>query len=202
MALLTWDNPGGKERVRDKGTSPYNSETFRNQAMRILNQINSAVTVRHQHGHKAEQQGWQEEDIWIFPGMRCTPWSCWNRGAQVLINPSGNRSKVRELLDLDQNSSQTWWDEWSSPKGGGGGNQSLLKGAGGCIPCPHSLHAQLHFQLGIQFSLGFHLLENLHSQPPQAPLPSAHISQYCLSLPFKLSSWFDRIFKTLWILAG
>lgn len=60
MALLTWDNPGGKERARDKGTSPYNSETSRNQTMRILNQINSAVTVRHQHGHKAGAAGMEK----------------------------------------------------------------------------------------------------------------------------------------------
>lgn len=67
MALLTWDNPGGKERVRDKGTSPYNSETFRNEATRILNQINSAVTVRHQHRHKAGAAGMGRGGCLDFP---------------------------------------------------------------------------------------------------------------------------------------
>lgn len=53
--------------MRDKGTSPYNSETFRNQAMRILNQINSAVTVRHQQGHKAGAAGMGRGGYLDFP---------------------------------------------------------------------------------------------------------------------------------------
>lgn len=82
--------------------SPYNSETFRNAATRILNQINSALSVRHQHGHRAGAAGMGRRRMFgFFPGMRCTPCSCWNKSAQVLINPRGNCSEVRELLDLD-----------------------------------------------------------------------------------------------------
>lgn len=94
MALLTWDYPGGKERVRDKGTSPYNSETCRNEAMRILNQINSAVTVRHQHGHKAGAAGMGRGGCLDFPWDEMHTLGLLKQRSPVLINPGGNCSEL------------------------------------------------------------------------------------------------------------